>query len=631
MNRTVGRRHFSIAVVATSLAVASGCASHTGTAGGTATPTVSGASGGQPTAVSIGAAMRAGLTVSNGTADLRVGDTTAHFSSTVTDATWSFDGSRIAYIDGDGNVASARPDGSDVVVLTKTDKSVKRAQPAWAQGGSSIYFSERGKDGVWRLMSADASAGSLVAQPYKAGALDNNDTGHDTGLTSAYVPPSGADEGKSVVAYEHDAAKGAQVWIIDQNQRSPEALFLLNGAQPALSPDGTEIAYVGSNGQLYVTAVAKPNKSAPKQVTFGATGITHPVWTTDGSRITYATPSDIESVAAKLAAGVTTNPAHVESAATGIPAYGATSSDVVSRVTGADPIADSVAVSRSEWNRADGKVNIAAQGSDFPSEITLVSTGDQAALTGIPDLGRANGPFLFTDGKTLDPRTAAEIKRALGKKGPYSSDMEVRLLGTKTDISDGVSQAVAALGYKVVRLSKSASPDSPGGPVVVVSDTDQAAIANVGQLPFWSELLLVHGSTLTTDQRDIINAAKNVKVLAGGADAHTALQAAWPGKPLFQVTDLPPNSVDESIALATPYFGSIALVAAGDWKDMLLANAARDYVIVLGADGSLTPSALTWLNQDGPSIHSVMAFGSGTSVPDATLAAAAAATGGPAG
>ncbi|HMC72653.1 MAG TPA: hypothetical protein VKJ07_26095, partial [Mycobacteriales bacterium] len=69
-------------------------------------------------------------TISDGTDKVVIGGVTVTFPSTVTDAAWSPDGTRLAYVDGDGNVATARSEGSGALVLTQAKPGVKRAQPA---------------------------------------------------------------------------------------------------------------------------------------------------------------------------------------------------------------------------------------------------------------------------------------------------------------------------------------------------------------------------------------------------------------------------------------------------------------------------------------------------------------------
>jgi hypothetical protein len=67
----------------------------------------------------------------HGTPNVRVGDATVTFPGRVTDAAFSPDGRRVAYIDANGSVATAKPDGTDVFVLTRTKASVTRSRPTW--------------------------------------------------------------------------------------------------------------------------------------------------------------------------------------------------------------------------------------------------------------------------------------------------------------------------------------------------------------------------------------------------------------------------------------------------------------------------------------------------------------------
>src|SRR5262245_19548192 len=122
---TKRRRTALLAATAASLAVlAAACATPNGNGAG---PTSTGTS---DTALTVTQGM---LLLSNGSKQVVVGDKTIDFSTTVTDAAWSPDGSRIAFINGDGNVATAKPDGSDVLVLTSTDSSVVRSRPSWSR------------------------------------------------------------------------------------------------------------------------------------------------------------------------------------------------------------------------------------------------------------------------------------------------------------------------------------------------------------------------------------------------------------------------------------------------------------------------------------------------------------------
>ena len=633
MNRKVGRRHLSIVVVAASLAVASACSSRAGassTADAGASPTASAASP-SASAATPPIEIAGSLSLSDGHADITAAGTALHFSTTVTDASWSPDGSRIAYVDSHGNIATARSDGSDVRVLTKANASVKRVQPTWSTG-ADVIFSERGKDGVWRLKTVDAGTTALGDTVYPEGDFGFNETGHDRASTSAFIPRDGANRGVDLVAYEHDAAKGAQVWIIDGNQRSPEARQLIAGSDPALSSDGSELAYVGKNGQLYVTPVAKASAAASRQITFGVKGLTRPAWSFDGTRIAFATPTDVESVSTKLASGVTTNPPTVESPKPGVPAYVPVARDEVVRFTGDDPVADSIAVSKRLWNVHNAKINVQSQGDlTIPSVVTLVSTKDPTVLANIGDLN-TDGPMLFTDGKTLDPTTAAEIKRALGSSGQGGPKLTVQLFGATGVIANPIEQAVKALGYSTSRI-KAAAPRMTSSTYLIASDSDQAVLGNLGHLSRDFTVIRVHGSTLSSQQKALIRSedGQPVVVYTVGAAARTAAQASWSGKPKVKITAL--STVDESVTLAAHNHAGVAFVAAGDWEAMVLAAqfASEDTVMVVDKGATLTAGETAWLEANAPTISEVYPFGSITTMPVALIDSAVAAVSGPAG
>ncbi len=635
MNRKAGRRHLSIVVVATSLAVASACSSQSGSAStpdAGAHPSASAAgpaAGGPPSTAPIEIAGK--LSLSDGHADVTAGGTNIHLATTVTDASWSPDGSRIAYVDSHGNIATARSDGSDVRVLTKTDATVKRAQPTWTNG-AEVMFSERAKNGVWRLKSVVAGTPALGDITTPEGDFGFDNSGHDRAPTSAFIRPDGANDGVDVLAYEHDATKGPQVWIVDRNQRSPEAKELVAGSDPALSADGSELAYVGKNGQLYVTSVAKASAASSRQITFGIKGITRPAWSFDGTRIAFGTPTDVESVSTKLAAGVTTNPSTVESTKAGVPAYVPVARDEVVRFTGDDPIADSIAVSKRLWNLHNVKVNVQSQADlTIPSEVTLVSTADPTSLANIADV-MGNGPVLFTDGKTLDPTTAAEIKRALGTSGQGGPQLSVRLFGATGVIAAPIEQSVKALGYSVSRI-KAAAPRMSSATYLIASDTDQAVLGNLGHLSRDFTVIRVHGSSLSSAQKALIRAedSQPVTVYTAGSAARTAVQASWSGKPKIKI--IPVSTVDESVALASHYHSGVAFVTAGDWKGMVLAAqfASEDTVMVVDKGATLTPGVTAWLEANGPTLAEVYPFGNITTMPVALVDSAAAAVSGPAG
>lgn len=639
MNRRIRRQRTVAVVMASSLAVVSACSASgsapavsapgNGTGGATAHPSVF-----------PGATRPAPYTsqpsITNGTPDVVTGGRVVHFGSTVTDEVWSPDGSRLAYIDGDGNIATALPDGSEAVALTITNSGVKRAQPAWTNAGYDIVFAERGADGVWRLKAVGA-----VPQPGQAEAdagLDGEQTGHDSAPSGAYVRASGTNPGTSRYVFAHDTAGGSQVWILDYNQRTPYARFLLDGSAPALSPDGGSVAYVGKKGQIYITPVAKPNGPAVA-ITSDRKHVGHLAWSADGQRIAFSTATDVESISVKLAPGVTTNPIRVESPTPGAAAYMPRAKDTAVRFTGTDPIADSIALSRALWNPTGQTVNYNGESNPaMPGVVTLVATTDRSAAGIVADIG--DGPILFTDAATLDPRVATEIKRALGHPAFPGLGLTVQLVGGPGVISDAVAHAAASLGYNVIRISDTPAPqDHLLSPVTVISDTDTTAMANIRQIRSNGSLLVMHGSSLTPAQQSALaSTAPNDgvrRINAVGAEAYAALSAPWPGRDGLEIGKIPTGDpAVEALDLAarshrTP--SRVAIVAADDWRGALLAATEYGVVILVGPSGSISTPVVTWLHQNAPTIGNAAVFGSTSAVPEAILSGLATAISGPVG
>ncbi|NUR25214.1 MAG: hypothetical protein HOV83_05090, partial [Catenulispora sp.] len=196
------------------------------------------------------------LTVSDGTASVAVGGRSVHFPGPVTDAAWAPDGSRIAYIDGNGQLATADAAGGDVRVLTSG--TAARSHPAWEDGGSEIVFAQV-VNGVSKLMAVDAN-GLTLGRPTVAEPVE--ETQHDSGADSApdaafrRWDPAHPDQGSvNKLVYQHADPSGPQVWILDRNTRGPAGVKLTQGSDPALAPDGSAVAFVDAAGQIETLAL----------------------------------------------------------------------------------------------------------------------------------------------------------------------------------------------------------------------------------------------------------------------------------------------------------------------------------------------------------------------------------------
>ena len=650
MNRKLRRHHILSAVMVTTLAAATGCASAT-RHGDTpsnrkanpdqpiaqstpATSTTDAPAPGNANANASGDANAYAPSITNGTATVTIAGRPVRFGSTVTDAAWAPDGSRLAYVDGNGNIATARPDGGDVHVLTRTDKSVKRAHPTWASAGSTIEFTERGHDGVWRLatVSSNGIAAGSEQVDWLGDTKSHGDTAPNAVGTPAKIP---GDLGLDRLAYQHAGRKGPEVWILDGNQREPIPVKVGAGSQPALAPDGQRVAFIGRGGQLFVEAIVNRKGGATVQITFGVKGISSPAWSPDGSRIAFRTANDVESVSAKPKSA-TKNPVRVESKTPGTPAYRPVAATMTYRVDASDPIAAAVTLSRSRW--------IAVAHQDFRPEltagvVTLIDTGDPGAAVAAIDVTGMAGPVLFVHGGMLDPRVKAEISRVLRP----STDTVVTLVGK---VSASIATTLTSMGYAVRRVSTPSglTPEGLAGSptVLVVSERDRAAVADyqIVARATNSPVLFVPGRTLSAIQRNAFNAMSwgahvTPTVYALGADAAAAVGGSWSGRPTVNVVRLSATDpATASLQTLRSYASgptSIALVSSASWQMQLVAVESGSPVLLVDPLHGLSAAAVQWLTTSAGSIASVYAFGDPATVSNGTLGAAATAVSGPAG
>jgi hypothetical protein len=435
MKSTLARRRTIVAAASAAALLALAC----GTKGpGNANPT--------PEAIPTELTLTAGtLLFSNGTNTVTIGGRQVTFPGPVTDATWSPDGTRIAYVDGDGNIATARPDGSDVLVLTKKDAGVVRSRPSWSR--QWIFYSEK-KGTKSTLMSVETNGCSIMSQPTGGQPYDlflepNGDIVGDVAPSAALAKSPGR------IAFEHILSGGPQIWVNDSNQREPRSYRAVNGTEPALTADGKKLAYVGEDGQIYVTTISS-NTPAGTKITSGTETRTHLTWSPDGARIAYETATGVQEVPA--GGGAPTSLA----ATPAVPSYLAAVSNSVNRINGTDAIGLSIAASQARWPTMPGYQP--SQG--YRGALTAVLATPANALKFAADM--QGGPLLITDGKTLDPRTKAELQRIFGTvNSDTTGTPSVLLLGS--DISASVESAVQNLGLMPEREDVNQPPAAASG------------------------------------------------------------------------------------------------------------------------------------------------------------------------
>jgi hypothetical protein len=386
------------------------------------------------------------LTTSNGTATVVIGGQTSSFLSTVTDAAWAPDGSRVAYIDDKNQVVTARPDGSWPFVAAPAAAGVTRSHPTWTEGGTAIAFTEvSGGSSTIKAVQAYTPSDQT---PTVGGILS-----FLGGQTFTEGTESAVDSNGRALAFQHvDATNTSQVYIQDGFGRGSSGPKLVGaGTEPTLSPDGTKVAYLVKDGagaeQIWVAGWDGQNgkvTTAAKAITTDAHDHLRPTWSPDGTRIAFenAGPAggaaiDVQSVDAAGA-----NPKQ-ESATPGVPAYQPLVKNKLERLSGDSRITTAISASQAAW-----PASTSAQGA---ASSVVLSRSDQFAdaLGGATLANSAFGPLLLTPTDHLESVVQTEIARVLG---PANASKTVYILGGEKALSPAVFNTVSAMGYTVKRI-----------------------------------------------------------------------------------------------------------------------------------------------------------------------------------
>ena len=548
------------------------------------------------------------LVVSDGTDAVRVAGRDVTFPGPVSEAVVSPNGLVIGFVDGQGDIATARLDGTGLRVLTSTDPGVRRAHPTFEDGGSEIVFSERGHDGVWRLkeVAADGHDQLELGKPDPTVEETKPDHGHDTAPNATWSQASHADSARSVLVFEHRTSRGrVKVYVADRNQRGFGPSPLLDGRSPAVSPTGDRIAFIGTAGQIQVQRLdARPR---PRQVTWGAHPVGHLAWSPDGRRIFFSTSSDVESVSSiPLSPGH--NPADVVLHHAGVASPGTVSRPAVGTFPGTDPVTAALAVSRARF--VDGtQVPVdesSGYGVSWADHVTLVSTDDRTAAAPAAAIARG-GPILFLPDGRLDPRVRDEILRLMQRPQGFRRGM-VDIVGSPTAVSDSVMSELQSAHVRVSRFDPTTGAADVADALqgrdqtyVVVSQDDLSAVASSASAT--DPVLLTDGSTMPAataaelDRMARDRYSATPAVYAVGRDAQAAVRSSWPGKRPFTIVDVGGTDVaGDSLAAVQGLYdapGRLSVATSADWRAMLIAGMAGPTLVV--AHRGLTPGASEWL------------------------------------
>jgi WD40-like Beta Propeller Repeat len=578
------RRTATSAIFAASLAVLAACnAKATPTTAADPTPSPAGTE-------KVDRYQPGTILISDGSKVVTIGDKQVTFPTTVKDAVWSPDGSRIAFIDGEGRLATAHPDGTSIVYLAGSDKAGRIERPTWF-GSSILATGWNGKESYVVRRNATDSAAQWQTKDWNR-LEDGGDwpQGDVRDPSAAYL---GGQDGWSygVVAFEHHGAKGDEVWVLDYNQRDPYDVKIADGSEPAVSPDGTKVAYVGRNGQIQVAPAVGPKHTA-KQVTFGAATPSHLVWTADGARIAYSTPQGVQSVAA-IPVGSKSNPATSLTSKPASVSFLLGRANRVDSLTG-DPVAAALKASQLRWPAQ--KTYSMTEANGPASAVVIASSAEpDVALAASQVARRAHGPLLLTTGQDLDPAVRDEVRRVLGKvegrpgdtmvylvgKLSASAESELRALGYSTEHFTGTPTAVSLAAAKALNPS----PNYESVMVVEPSNTTAAALSIVDG---GMATLLTDGDKLSSQAHAYVDvAAVHGKVYAIGDKARAAVRPT-------HISDL---GVDSSSSVAYAQHFTAAPLSA------VVVDSADPRMLAIAVSLALSANSPLLLAADAPMVY----------------------------
>ena len=576
------------------------------------------------------------LTASDGTNSIQVAGKPAITTGfTVVDAAWAPDGSQALFFDPNdpagpslGTLRHNAPNSG--FYFQPPTPGREYASPTWRGNGSAIAWAARQDGGPWEvdLGIGGYSESYLPLLP-------------DTGFH--YLNPNGAADGS--VYFEKRADVGgqptgaAEIWkYVPSDSPTPDiSLVLANGSQPAISPNGAELAFVRDDAVW----TANADGSSPAALTNSGTWA-QPTWSPDSTTIA-AESASTGAVSTIPAAGGSPTSAGIS----GVPAYQTLpkTADRLVRLSGANRFGTAAAVSAAHWATAGD-----AGDNRAPADAVVLARSDQFpdALGGAALAAAKSGPLLMTPPTALATATSAEIQRVLGT----DTSKSVYLLGGTGALSQAVQDAVNALGYHVTRLAGAnryetsiaiANAINPAPDLVLAAtglnfpDALAAGAAagsfDVPGSPYSAVVLLTADTALAPVTNAYLAARPDSLVLGIGGQAAAATEP-YNSVPVFGLTRF-----DTAAQVAYAFFGPqpyVGVATAYNWPDALAGGALMavlngPLLLVNGAEAALHPATFEVVAQYSGAESTALVFGGTGVIVPATANSVGAAISGPAG
>jgi len=473
----------------------------------------------------------------NGKLTISTGDNQLHFASAtgnsampmpspqVSGAEWSPDGSRVAYVDQNGSLISARYDGSDAIPVASGLSS--DSHPTWMNGGSFLVYAQGGN--LYKVPSLGRAAPVVLSAGHQSGDQDSN-------------PQGGAD---GVLVFQRVDGQSKNSEIVVYNGYTDTQNLIANsggGTFPALSPDAKTVVFSKPDGQVPRPGIqlwtVNTDGSNLRQLTSDQGGNVRndrATWSPDGTAIAYDAEGSGELMTTAPKPGAAKNPhGQLQGAVrlswqadgdTGAAPSSANPVNLVERLDGPDRIGTADEVSGWSYGNQQANVVVLARQDIFAD-----------ALAGSALAARFHGPLLLTPTGNLDKRTLDEMRRVL-KPGSF-----VYVLGQTQAISAATYNQVAQAGFRpsriggadrfetAVDIAKTIVPDYAHNPVTILTATGLnypdalAAGAVAGSRPN-TVVVLTSDKKMPPETQAFMNAVPQRTVYGVGGQAVSALSS----------------------------------------------------------------------------------------------------------
>ncbi|WP_329301252.1 cell wall-binding repeat-containing protein [Streptomyces sp. NBC_00659] len=534
---------------------------------------------------------------------------------------WSPDGSRVVF-ESAGGLGTVGLTSLSVTTVYSSASGSSASHPTYWTYGRKIVFSAAKK-----LYSIPAGGGTPV-RLLATGGCDLVPSGNATGTLLAFQRNGTGctTTTPSVVLY---------------NAATKTETKLAAGGSPAISPDGTKVAFIRTvDGHRQLFSI-NTDGTGERRLTVDAGDYDSPSWAPASDRLVvhFDRPTSggrqESNVVMTITADTVTEGQPFPWGGRS-PAWQPLRKNTVARVWGADVYGSNIAASRWTWNT----VGRSEPGLMNASSAVLVSQDSQSyALTAPALAGKKHGPVLLTPGTSLSTSVQNELKRTL-KPGA-----SVYLVGGTSILGSAVSTKVTALGFVPKRLAGTSrystsvavakSITSAPDYVFIATGNDYhsalaaASAAGADGTSGKAVVVLNDGNTLTSSVKSYLNGLdpRDTYMIPVGASAKYALThtsfSHWPSTYTYYPVTASTNA-GTAAALARFWWGgpgSVSLASTDSWRGGTSAAAAMNvFGPLLWTDvTTLTADTKSYLLKGAANINGIGVFGGTGSVSAAAL------------